>query len=93
MLSLFTAVLLVVDHSRTHGLTILGRAVVVAVLCFLTVSLGTEGLVYTVRYPRTVVGSYLFVYLLSAAAIASGLGYWAARNRRDVRELVRSDHL
>ena len=39
------------------------------------------------------VASHLFVYLLSAAVIASGLGYWAARNRRDVRDLAGSDHL
>jgi FtsH-binding integral membrane protein len=89
----FLAVLLVADHDRTHGMTILGRSVAVAVVCFVTVSLGTEGVVYAVRYPETVVGSHLFVYLLSAAVIASGLGYWAARNRRDVSDLASSNYL
>jgi FtsH-binding integral membrane protein len=89
----FLAVLLVADHDRTHGATILARAITVAVCSFVTVSLGTEGAVYAVRYPETVVGSHLFVYLLSAAVIAAGLGYWAARNRRDVRDLARSDYL
>jgi hypothetical protein len=89
----FLAVLLAADHARTHGMTVLARAAGVAVVCFVTVSLGTEGVVYAVRYPETVVGSHLFVYLLSAAVIASGLGYWAARNRRDVRELASSDYL
>ncbi|MEF8853839.1 MAG: hypothetical protein V5A44_09745 [Haloarculaceae archaeon] len=89
----FLAVLLVADHDRTHGATTLARAVTAAAVCFVTVTLGTEGVVYTVRYPGTVVGSHLFVYLLSAAVIASGLGYWAARNRRDVRDLARSDYL
>ena len=89
----FLAVLLVVDHSRTHGATVLARAATVAAVGFVTVSLGSEGVVYAARHPETVVASHLFVYLLSAAVIASGLGYWAARNRRDVRDLAGSDHL
>jgi len=88
----FLSVLLVADHARTHGVTVLARAVTVAIVCFVTASLGTEGVVYALRHPQTVVESHLFVYLLSAAVIAAGLGYWVARNRRDVRELVRSSH-
>jgi len=89
----FIAVLLVADHARAHGTTVLGRAVGVAAVGFATVSLGTEGLVDALRYTDTVVGSHLFVYLLSTAVVASGVGYWAARNYRDVRKMAASDSL
>jgi hypothetical protein len=89
----FLAVLLLADHARTHGTAVLARAAGVAVVGFATVSLGTEGVVDALRYTDTVVGSHLFVYLLSTAVVASGVGYWAARNYRDVRNLTASDSL
>jgi hypothetical protein len=89
----FIAVLLVADHARTHGTAILARAAGVALVGFATVSLGTEGVVDALRYTDTVVYSHLFVYLLSAAVVVVGVGYWAARNYRDVRSLAASGSL
>jgi len=89
----FIAVLLVADHARTHGTAILARAAGVALVGFATVSLGTEGVVDALRHTDTVVYSHLFVYLLSAAVVVSGVGYWAARNYRDVRDLTATDSL
>jgi len=89
----FIAVLLVADHARTHGTAVLGRAAGVATVGFATVSLGAEGVVDALRYTDTVVMSHLFVYLLSAAVVVAGVGYWAARNYRDVRKMAASDSL
>jgi hypothetical protein len=50
--------------------------------------LGVEGVLYAWTHPGRVVASHLFVYLLSAAIIASGLGYWGVRNWHDVHDVV-----
>ena len=86
----FVGTLVVVDHGRYHGRTVLTSASVAGLAGFVTVSLGTEGVVYAVTNPGGVVTSHLFVYLLSAAIIASGMGYWVACNRREVRNLART---
>lgn len=84
----FLGALIAMDHSRYHGQTVLIRALVVGVAGFLIVSLGAEGTVYALTHPEQVVISHLFVYLVSAAVIASGFGYWSVRNWRDVNEMV-----
>lgn len=89
----FVGTLLVVDHVRTDGLTVLGRAVAAGVVTFVLVALGAEGVVYALTSPESVVASHLFAYLFSAAIIASGLGYWGLHNWREVRGLVADGRL
>ena len=90
---LFVATLLAAEDSRNGGVTTLTRAATVGVGGFLLLGLGAEGIVYAVTHPDAVVASHLFVYLLSAVIIASGLGYWAVRNRGLVRALVRGSRV
>lgn len=46
------------------------------------VGLGSEGVRYALVRPDTVLSSSLLVYLVAAALVASGLGYWSVRNWR-----------
>jgi hypothetical protein len=89
----FLAALIVMDHSQYHGQTILIRALVGGIAGFLVVTLGTEGIVYALTHPERVVVSHLFVYLLSAAIIASGIGYWSVLNWRDVNKMINYSRL
>lgn len=84
----FVATLLAADETGTEGVTALVRAAVAGVSGFVLLALGVEGIIYAVTNPDAVVASHLFVYLLSAAIIASGLGYWSVRNWRDVSAVV-----
>lgn len=84
----FVTVLLVFEHSRLDGRAVLGRAVGTSLSGFVLVSLGTEGVIYAVTNPELVVASHLFAYLLAAAIIASGLGYWVVRNWRELSRLL-----
>jgi hypothetical protein len=85
----FVAVLLVTSHARHHGQTVLARAAVAGLSGFVLFGLGAEGLLYAVTSPETVVVSHVFIYLVSAAIIASGLGYWGVRNWHDVTDTFR----
>lgn len=84
----FVAALLVADQRYRRGPAVLGRAVAAGLGTFAVASLGSEGVLYAVTNPEAVVTTHLFVYLLSAAIIASGLGYWALRHREDLRGLA-----
>jgi hypothetical protein len=89
----FVVALLAVDSGGANGMSALRRASAVGVGGFVMLSLGAEGVIYAATHPDAVVVSHLFVYLLSAAIIASGLGYWAVHNRRLVRALVRGSRV
>jgi hypothetical protein len=89
----FIAVLLIVDGRHRNGIAVLGRAVAAALATFVLVTLGAEGAMFALTRPGSVVASHLFVYLLSAAIIASGLGYWGVRNWHDVRGAARGNLL
>ncbi|MFB6117432.1 hypothetical protein [Halosegnis sp.] len=89
----FVATLLAAEDRRGGGVTTLIRAGVVGAVGFVLLGLGTEGVIYAVTNPDAVVASHLFVYLLSAAIIASGLGYWAVQNRGLVRALIRGSRI
>lgn len=84
----FVGVLLTVDGRYQAGTAGLVQAAAAGVGEFVLLLLATEGVLHAVRNPEAVVASHLFVYLLSAAVIASGLGYWAVRNWQEVRGVV-----
>jgi hypothetical protein len=62
----------------------IASAVGVAVVTFVFVSLGGEGIAYAVRNPGRVVISQLFFYFLAAGLIGTGLGYWGLRHWREL---------
>ncbi|MFC7176451.1 hypothetical protein [Halosegnis marinus] len=82
--AVFVAALIGGDGPGTDGVIVLARAAVAGVAGFVLLGLGTEGVIHALAAPESVVATHLFVYLLSAAMVSTGLGYWAVRNWRDV---------
>jgi len=78
----FVSGLLVLEESRHRGRTVLVGATATGIAGFLLIGLGSEGVLYALAEPATVLSSSLFVYLVAAALIASGVGYWSVRNWR-----------
>ena len=73
------------------------RALVGATLAGLTTlfvtGLGGEGVVYALEAPEAVFEVQLLGYLLSAALMGTGVGYWAVRNLDSLRAGGLSDAL
>lgn len=82
----FATALLVLDRRSRDGRRLLGISVGVAVVAFVLVGLGVEGLLYAARNPTVAFSTQRFLYLLSAALVATGLGFWTTNH---ARELVR----
>ncbi|MEF8830435.1 MAG: hypothetical protein V5A23_02725 [Halobacteriales archaeon] len=80
----FVGSLVAFEEARMGPETMLKAAVGAAAGNFILVGLASEGLVYVVRYPGSVVSSQLFVYVLSAGMIATGLGFWVANHYDEV---------
>jgi hypothetical protein len=89
----FVAGLLVFEESRHRGQRGLAGAVGAGVAGFLQIGLGTEGVLYVLANPETIVSSDLFVYLVAAALVAAGLGYWSVRNWQTVGRAIHGDRL
>jgi hypothetical protein len=89
----FVGALFALEGDSRDGSVVLGRAAIAALATFVLAVLGAEGVVYALAEPDAVVASHLFVYLLSAAIIASGLGYWAVQHWQDVRTAVADPRL
>jgi len=81
----FVGALVLLEEWQLDGETVMRVAGMVAVAAFLLTGLGVEGLVFVLRYPESVVSSQLFVYVLSAGMMATGLGFWTARHYRELK--------
>ena len=79
MAAAFVAGLVIFEDVLLDGETVLVWAGILGIGTFLFVGLGSEGVIYSVKYPGEVLSSQLFVYVLSAGLIATGLGYWIAQ--------------
>lgn len=86
----FVAAILVVDGPKRDGETVLTVAGAVAGSTFVLLSLGAEGLRYTVTNPDTVLVSSSGLYLVAAGLIGTGVGYWALSHWRELATTVRS---
>jgi drug/metabolite transporter (DMT)-like permease len=90
----FVGALLVLEQSRHRGTeAVPAVAAGIGALAGLLAGLGTEGALYAVRNPDRVITSRLVVYLLAAALVAAGLGYWGLRHWRQVRSMATRDGL
>jgi len=78
----FVASLLVLEESKYEGGGVMLGAVATGFVGFVAVGLSTEGVRYALARPDAVLASSLLVYLVAAALVASGLGYWSVRNWR-----------
>lgn len=86
----FVGTLVTFEDRRSDAETVLRAASVTAAANFVLVVFASEGLVYALRYPGEVVSSKLFVYVLSAGMIATGLGFWLANHYDEVEFAPRS---
>ncbi len=89
----FVGSLLVLEESRHDGRTVIQGALVAGIAGFVVVGLASEGVLYAMADPETVLSSSLLVYLVAAALVASGLGYWSVRNWRLVGRRIPNDRL
>lgn len=81
----FVATLVLLEEWRLAAETVIRAAFGVAVAAFLLVGLSVEGSIFVLRYPEAVMSSQLFVYVLSAGMMATGLGFWTARHYRELK--------
>ena len=83
--AVFVAGVVLFEESRHEGRRALVAAAVAAFATLLVVGLGSEGTLYALENPDVVVRSQLFAYLLSAALMGTGIGYWGWRNWESLR--------
>lgn len=83
----FAAALVGLDRRARDGRNLLAVALAGAVAAFVLVSLGVEGVAYGVQRPAEALSARRLMYLLAAAMVSTGLGYWTVNHWR---ELVRS---
>ena len=89
----FVGSLLVLEESRHDAQRAISGSVIAGAAGLLFVGLATEGVLYTLAKPRTVLSSSRFVYLTAAALLVSGLGYWSIRNWKLFGRRLPSDGL
>lgn len=78
----FTALIIWLERQIDDGLTIITVSIAVGVVGTITIALGVEGLLLGYRDPDRML-SHLFVYLLAAGLISTGVIFWAVRHWRE----------
>lgn len=83
--TVFVAGVVLFEESRHEGRRALVAATLVAAVTLFVVGFGGEGVVYVLTAPEEAIRSQLFGYVVSAALIGTGIGYWAWRNWERIR--------
>jgi hypothetical protein len=91
--AVFVAGVVLFEESRHDGRRALVAATLVAAATLFVVGFGGEGVIYALEDPEEAIRSQLFTYLLSAALIGTGVGYWAWRNVSALRSAGIGDSL
>ncbi len=86
----FVAAILVIDGPRRDGRAVLVVAGAIAGATFVLLSLGVEGLLYSLRNPDAALASRSGLYLVAAGLIGTGVGYWGLRHWREMAATVRA---
>lgn len=79
----FVAVILIMEAAEADGHLVIRAAIVSGLLGFVLIVFGGEGLIFAFEHPDQVFDTRLILYFLSAAVIATGLGYWGLRHWRE----------
>lgn len=80
----FVTMILSLERRRSvRGVTILSTATATALASSVLIFLAGEGIAYTIRFPQRVFDISLIIYLLAAALITTGIGYWILRHWRE----------
>ncbi len=79
----FVGTVVLLEAYESSGRTIIVTASIMGLLTAVLVPLGVEGLLFAMERPEEVLNSQLFLYLLAAALIGTGLGYWGLNHWRE----------
>lgn len=80
----FVTMILSLERRRSvRGVTILSTATATALASSVLIFLAGEGIAYAIRFPQRVFDISLIIYLLAAALITTGIGYWILRHWRE----------
>jgi hypothetical protein len=79
----FVSLVIGFEEEEFDGRTILLSTAGLAGILGILIALVFEGLVYTLRYPATVLTSRLLLYLLAVGVVCTGLVYWGLRHWRE----------
>ena len=80
--AVFTALVVYLEMQIDDGLTIISVSLAVGMVALFLRGLGVEGLYFGYRNPDRML-SNLFVYLLAAGLISTGVIFWAVRHWRE----------
>ena len=72
--------------ARADGRSVIASASIMALLVFLVVTLSGEGVIFAIQNPEEVVLTELFLYVVAAGLIGTGLGYWGLNHWREFAE-------
>lgn len=84
MAAAFVATLVTFEEYDLEGWIVLRGAAIAGVCAFALLALGAEGVRFAATFPRLVFTSDLFLYVLAAGMIATGLGFWALHHWREL---------
>lgn len=85
----FAAALIGLDRRRRDGRNLLVVASAAALVAFVFITLGLEGIAYALRRPSDALASRKVLYLIAAALVSTGLGYWGLNHWREITEPIR----
>lgn len=79
----FVGSIVLLEHAESEGYTIIVTTIVTSVIMFILTLLAVEGVIFSLRHPEVVINSQTILYLLSAAMVGVGLGYWGFNHWRE----------
>lgn len=84
----FVGAIVGLDQLRREGTDVLTTAAGLAIGAFGVLLLGGEGALYATRNAGKLVETRLFLYLIAAGLVSTGLTYWSVRYRDSLQSLV-----
>lgn len=79
----FVGSIVLLEQAESEGYTIIVTTIVTSVAMFILTLLAVEGVIFMSRYPEEVINSQTILYLVSAAMVGVGLGYWGFNHWRE----------
>lgn len=79
----FVGTVVLLEAYESSGRTIIVTASIMGLLTVVLIPLGVEGLLFALEHPDAVLNSQLILYLVAAALIGTGLGYWGLNHWRE----------
>jgi Co/Zn/Cd efflux system component len=79
----FVATILRLDTPDRDGAKVLVATASIALIVFVAVGLATEGVVYAIQKPNTVITSQLVLYFAAAAMVCTGVVVWSLHHWRE----------